>query len=203
MQARQRHMVSHYWLTRRSSISNWRSGVLSIARDISRMSHGCGLRSATRPSLSTRTSPNPRGRNALRKSDRLCPSESMTITTSRSASAARSVSSNSICRWNSGSFGVSANTIKTRACQIKSFKFISDPSKCTLGSVDQRSRTLTASASWAEPVEPVAARKTTVMADRNLFFIDVNIGCVSPMAKGFHPIVGNNFTFKPLVRKGA
>ena len=199
----QRDIRRGYSTIRRSSISNWRRGVLSITRDISRIFQGCGLRNATRPSLSTSTSPKPRGRRLLRRSERDAVFVSVTITTSRSAKAARSVLNNSICFWYKGSNSLSAKTIRVLACQTKSFKFMSYPSKSWLRSMFQRSRTLFLTASWAVTENAENISKMKAVVDKNLFFIPLNIGCIFSMAKGVNAFGINNFIFKPLVRKVA
>ncbi len=111
--------------SRRSRISRWRRGVLSMDRPISRTLHGDGLRSLTTPSLSTNTIWNPRGRNCDRIGDRAAGSVSINTTTSRSRMAASPSTSMSICCWKRGSAGVSAKTTMGRLTQRNSLSSLS------------------------------------------------------------------------------
>ena len=101
-------------------ISCRRSGNLSIARVISRTSHGDGLRCFTCPSLSMRTRENPRGCKVMRHELPALGSLSAMTTTSRSINAAGLRSSMRICSTNAGSSGVSAKTTTTRDFHWKS-----------------------------------------------------------------------------------
>ncbi len=111
--------------SRRSRISRSRRGVLSMERPISRTLHGDGLRSLTTPSLSTNTIWKPRGRSCDRIGDLAEGSVSVSTTTSRSRMAASPSTSMSICCWNRGSAGVSANTTMGRLTHKNSLSSLS------------------------------------------------------------------------------
>ncbi len=176
---------------RRSSISCWRNGILSMEREISRMLHGDGLRKATLPSLATSAIMYPRGRSSSRRSDRASGSVSVKTITSRSASSSKPPSSRSICWRNRGSLGVSAKTTRGRAIHCRSANVTSAASKTCAWSSSQRSNTV---ASWAN--RPVAPKKTAAAATCifNNFIIHSDIEAGSGKAKGQVPLVTNNFS---------
>ena len=97
------------WTIRRSVISCWRSGILSMDRDSSRTSYGSGLRRATRPSLPTKAIIYPRGLNVVRRSDMFAGSVSVMTSTSRSANRSISAMSRSSCWRKRGSLGIRKN----------------------------------------------------------------------------------------------
>ena len=129
-----------------SSNSCWRIVDLSIERDTSRICQGAGLRRMTLPSLSSTTRPKPRGRRFSRHSEGLARSVSVIMITSRSTRTSIRSSMNSIWVRNCGSNGLSAKTIKGRACQIKSPGDTSSPSKIVAGSCSHVSSALSAAA---------------------------------------------------------
>mmetsp|Transcript_23956 Transcript_23956/g.43718 ORF Transcript_23956/g.43718 Transcript_23956/m.43718 type:complete len:213 (+) Transcript_23956:975-1613(+) len=117
--------VAYGW--RRSRISCWRSGCLSMEAESSRTVQGAGLRRYTTPSFSTKASIKPRGRSCLRRADLAAGSVSVSTTTSRSINASGKASISSSCCRKRGSRSVSANTTSTRFFQRYSLRSVFKP----------------------------------------------------------------------------
>ncbi len=178
--------------SRRSRISRWRRGVLSMERPISRTLHGEGLRSLTTPSLSTNTIWNPRGRNCARIGDRDAGSVSVSTTTSLSRMAASPSINMSICCWNRGSAGVSAKTTMGRLTQRNS-----------LSSLSPAGRTNSSSAG-ADPSAAIAASGNSAEKTRASVRVmgppvELNIAPVSTNATGE---LHQTFKILPLIVAG-
>ena len=176
-----------YSFPRRSRISCWRMGILSITREISRTSQGKGLRSFTPPSLPIRTIMNPRGRSSFRRALSWVGSVSVKITTSRSDNAAISSSSSSICWINRGSAGLSAKTIIGRLSQRKSLIAASSATK-------REGSWVPSSPDWAKDVLPKSADETMARPVRSKAFMLANIGGFAAIAMGMPQIAFNFFT---------
>ena len=182
---------------RLSEISCWRRGILSMDRESSRTLQGSGLRKATWPSLLTRASIYPRGRNAVRRSDIASVSVSTMMMTSRSAKRSTSARSKSICCLKRGSLGVSANTTSARATQFRSANTMSAPSKICVRSSSQRSRTVS---SWAAAGRAINAASAMFINN----FMTLDIEALAPKAKGEVEMSFNKFvTPHPLPVGGA
>ena len=176
--------------TRRSAISCWRNGILSIERESSRTLQGAGLRNATRPSLPISAIMYPRGRRAVRSSVSADGSVSVMMITSRSARSSKSASKRSICCWNLGSLGVSANTTKGRATHCRSSLLISAASNTWVRSSSQRSSTVVA---WACRL---VAAKTLAAAAKRIYiiaFIISDIEAALAKAKAQGQNIAKNF----------
>lgn len=122
-----------YCVSRRSRISCWRVGSLSMEREISRTSQGSGLRRYTVPSLPTSTIMKPRGRYFVRSAVLSVGLASDNTITSRSASSSGKASSISICCTNRGSAGLSAKTTTNRLTHWNSLISTPSASKNMLG----------------------------------------------------------------------
>lgn len=138
-----------YRAARRSSISCWRRGILSIEREISRTSQGAGLRNSTSPSLPMITNMNPRGRNRIRSGLSVAGEVSVRMITSRSARSSARSRNRSSCWRNRGSLGLSAKTTTGRASQINSSTSKAVASKTAVLSASHNSAVVGAVSSWA------------------------------------------------------
>ncbi len=164
--------------------SCWRSGILSMARQISRPSNGCGLRCAMRPSLSISTSINRRGRSASRIGVSAAGSVSTMMITSRAANAADSSARKAICSANIGSFGLLAKTMTGRAIYCSAGRSTSLASNTVVRAASQRvstSSTMTSVVSCAEVVVAAVAKNRVVSSD---LIIPKQIGRRAVKAKG-------------------
>lgn len=158
-----------YCVSRRSRISCWRVGNLSMEREISRTSQGRGLRRYTVPSLPTSTIMKPRGRNLVRKAVSRAGLASDKTMTSRSASSSGRASNISICWTNRGSAGLSAKTITSRLIHWNSVKSTPSESKKMLSAGT--------SASWScASAGPINNGKTRAKQNRFKCFMPSNIG---------------------------
>lgn len=182
-------------MLRRSSISCWRSGDLSIERLNSRRLHGAGLRSATRPSLSMRTRWNPRGRSFCRTSERSEGEVSVMMMTSRSARSSGCSANSSIWWRNCGSFGLSAKTTTGRAIQTNVPRSISAASKTCVRSASHRSDTV----SCAAAAKGATARYINEMVRSAALIMPMNIGILA--AKSKSDLVPNTNIFFVLTQR--
>lgn len=162
-----------YWVSRRSRISCWRVGSLSMEREISRTSQGRGLRRYTVPSLPTSTIMKPRGRNLVRSAVFDAGFASDKTITSRSASSSGRASSISICWTNRGSAGLSAKTITKRLTHWNSAISTPSESKKILGVGASASGAGTWSCAYAGPINN---GKTTAKQNRFKCVMPSNIG---------------------------
>ncbi len=180
-------LLYSYPPNRRSDISCWRRGILSMERDSSRTLQGDGLRRATRPSLPISAIMYPRGRSFVRNSVSALGSVSVMMITSRSARSSRPSISRSNCCWKRGSLGVSAKTTKGRTTHCSSAKVISAASKTCVWSSSHRSSVVASSAESG-----AAIRQRTVAMFVNSF-MKLDIEAALPKAKGIAQISENNF----------
>lgn len=161
-----------YSSPRRSLISCWRMGILSMTRPSSRTSQGKGLRSFTPPSLPMSTIMKPRGRSSVRRSDFAAGSVSVRTTTSRSRSASICSSSSEICSMNRGSAGLSAKTITGRFVQRK----------LSIGAGSVKKTGASSVTSSVDAVDPKRAAKTTAKPWRTEVLMSANIGAFDAIA---------------------
>lgn len=144
----------------RSRTSSSRIGILSMDRVNSRTSQGKGLRSFTSPSFPIRVNMKPRGLSFPRRADLSSGAVSVIKTTSLAASSPRRADSNSICRWNAGSAGLSAKMTTGRAIHLKASRSISEELKTILRSASQRATgSCTATVPSAENAAVLAANE--------------------------------------------
>ncbi len=164
-------------VSRRSRTSSCRAGSLSIDRLISRTVQGLGLRSRIVPSLATRTSPNPRGRNRCRIGLLPAGSVSVITTTSRRRRSSSRSSIKAICCLKRGSFGESAKMISGRATHMKSSSVTSSVAAIINGS----------GSSVAVCAKPVNGNSAIITKAKNCFMdppVLSDIGGAGPNAKG-------------------
>ena len=181
--------------SRRSLISCWRNGILSMDRDNSRTLQGAGLRNATRPSLPTSAIMYPRGRSSVRTSLNSLLFVSVMMITSRTANCSTSANNKSICCRKRGSLGVSAKITNGRATQLRSSNTISDPSKTCVRSSSQRSRMVWSCAAAGRAINAASAMFVNS-------FITLDIEALAPKAKGQLQLIANNCVSVPFIPAG-
>jgi len=183
---------------RLSRISCWRMGILSMVREISRTSHGNGLRRYIVPSFPIRTSMKPLGCSLRRKAERASGSVSVSTTTSRSARSSNRSVNRAICSMYRGSAGLSAKTTTGLFTQINSSKFSTLLPKRTVLSA----RSELCPVDCANSAVGKKPAKTKENSTLNLFPMWLDIGRDRGIAKRYLVKVRENFSFNRFYRFG-